>query len=111
MRETVSAALEQLGYRAQHAYTFADARHLLTSSHPPALVLSHYATSSASSGPELIQATLEDFPNLPMIILSSRPKDELSPAPERWVFLSKPFGVQELLTAVHAANVSDVVGK
>jgi DNA-binding NtrC family response regulator len=105
--ETVSVALDHAGYRTTHAHTYDEAQRALAQGPTPDLIVSHYNFPEQPSGPSLIQATMEAHPRVPVVVISSRPQHELPLKPGRWVFLSKPFGMQELLEAIDAAKAAE----
>ena len=98
--ETVAMALALLGYATREATSFRAARVLFRSMPELGLLIAHADMPDEPYGGRLLQLAASERPDMPIVVISSRPASELQALPRNAVFLRKPFDRQQLLDAI-----------
>ncbi|HMH68591.1 MAG TPA: hypothetical protein VK519_11810 [Pinirhizobacter sp.] len=104
--ETVAMALEMMGYRSESATSFREARHLFQQMPALTLLIAHADITDERAGGRLLKLARAHRADLPVIVISSRSRQELPPVPDDVIFLRKPFDRSELLDAIARARAA-----
>lgn len=104
--ETVALVLTDAGYAARATVTYRDAKRAFQELPELALMVIHAETPGEHRGSTLLQAVIRERPRTAIVIVSSRPPQDLRPFPLSAVFLGKPFDRAQLLDAVERARDS-----
>jgi DNA-binding response OmpR family regulator len=102
--ETVAMALEMMGYRSESATSFREARRLFQQMPTLSLLIAHADITDERAGGRLLNLARAHRADLPVIVISSRSRQELPPVPEDVIFLRKPFDRSELVDAIVKAH-------
>jgi twitching motility two-component system response regulator PilG len=102
--ETVAMALQMMGYRSESATSFREARRLFQQMPALTLLIAHADVGDDRAGGRLLHIARSHRSDLPVIVISSRSRQELPPVPEDVIFLRKPFDRSELVDAISRAK-------
>lgn len=104
--ETVAMALEMMGYRSESATSFREARRLFQTMPALTLLIAHADVTDERAGGRLLKLARSHRADLPVIVISSRSRQELPPVPDDVIFLRKPFDRSELVDAIGRARAA-----
>jgi DNA-binding response OmpR family regulator len=104
--ETVAMALEMMGYRSESATSFREARRLFQTMPALTLLIAHADVTDERAGGRLLKLARSHRSDLPVIVISSRSRQELPPVPDDVIFLRKPFDRSELVDAIAQARAA-----
>lgn len=97
IREVSRSALENHGLEVITAVNGDEAHHMMGELQALDLVISDVVMPGSLSGPQLAALVREQFPEIPVLLISGYAAD----VPEECAFLSKPYSKDELYEAVH----------
>jgi DNA-binding response OmpR family regulator len=104
--ETVAMALDMMGYRSESATSFREARRLFQQMPALSLLIAHADVADERFGGRLLNLARSHRSDLPVIVISSRSRQELPPVPDDVIFLRKPFDRSELVDAIGRAHAA-----
>lgn len=67
------------------------------------VIVADVILAGSMSGIEICQKAIEQYPSIAVVVITADPEVHCAEIPERWVFLRKPFGGEQLLEAIGVA--------
>ena len=100
VRELLAEALSHAGYETAVARNGDRAIAMMNATHPFDLLLTDISMPGTADGNAVAARAKQVFPGLPVLYVSGRPDSVTNKMGRRDVFVSKPFGMGELVAAV-----------